>query len=67
VPETVGDAGLLLAERDPVVVATAVHRVLTDAPLRDRLAAAGRERVAHFSLDTTSKRFLEVFEGASGA
>src|SRR5207245_1420426 len=40
VPETVGAAGLLLAERDPVVVAVAVHRVLSDAALSARLTAA---------------------------
>ena len=63
VPETVGDAGLLLpddAADDPVVVATAVHRVLTDGPLRDGLVAAGRRRLEHFSAADTSRRFLEV-------
>jgi len=64
IPETVGDAGLLLPEgetgKDPVVVATAVHRVLTDAALREQLVAAGRARVAQYSLAETSRRFLEV-------
>ena len=63
VPETVGDAGLLLpddAAGDPAVVAAAVHRVLTDEPLRDRLVAAGHGRVEHFSAPGVSRRFLEV-------
>jgi L-malate glycosyltransferase len=62
VPETVGDAGLLLpdAAADPAVVAAAVHRVLTDRPLRDRLVAAGHARVEHFGAADLSRRFLEV-------
>ena len=64
VPETVGDAGLVLPEggagKDPVVVATAVRRVLTDTGLRARLVAAGRERVARYSLAETTRRFLDV-------
>lgn len=63
VPETVGDAGLLLpddAAGDPVVVATAVHRVVTDRGLRDRVVAAGRGRLEHFSAANTGRRFLEV-------
>jgi L-malate glycosyltransferase len=65
VPETVGDAGLVLPAgpegRDPVVVATAVRRVVTDTGLRERLVAAGRERAGRFSLVETGRRFVEVF------
>jgi L-malate glycosyltransferase len=60
VPETVGGAGLLLDDRDPVVVATAVHRVLSDTGLRARLVAAGREQVEEFSFERTAKRTLEL-------
>jgi L-malate glycosyltransferase len=60
VPETVGGAGLLLDDPDPVVMANAVHRVLSDTALRSRLVAAGREQVEEFSFDRTAKRTLEV-------
>jgi glycosyltransferase involved in cell wall biosynthesis len=63
VPETVGDGGLVLPDEvggDPVVVAAAVHRVLTDQPLRDRLVAAGHARVEHFSAANVGRRFLEI-------
>ena len=63
VPETVGDGGLVLpgdAADDPVVVASAVHRVLTDRTLRDRLVAAGHGRVEHFSAANVGRQFLEV-------
>jgi glycosyltransferase involved in cell wall biosynthesis len=60
VPETAGDAALLLETNDPVAVADAVHRVVTDAPLARRLADAGRARVEHFSLENTRRRLLDA-------
>ena len=63
VPETVGDGGLLLpddAADDPVVVASAVHRVLADKALKERLVTAGHDRVEHFSAANVGQRFLEV-------
>ena len=59
-PETVADGGVLLPDKDPVVVATAVHRVLTDAPLRQSLVTAGRGRVEHFSLANNRRRLLDA-------
>ncbi|HLF41132.1 MAG TPA: glycosyltransferase family 4 protein [Acidimicrobiia bacterium] len=60
VPETVGDGGLLLPGSDPLLVATAVDRVLSDAPLRERLVASGRERTECYSLAHSGRRFLDV-------
>jgi glycosyltransferase involved in cell wall biosynthesis len=59
-PDTVGDAGILLDDKDPAVVACAVDRVLTDRPLRDSLNEAGRARIEHFSLDNARKLFLDT-------
>lgn len=59
-PETVAGAGVLLKAKDPVTVAAAVARVLTDDPLRAQLVAAGVRRSADFSLDRSSRRFTEV-------
>lgn len=58
VPETLGGAGVLLDDKGPVVVAAAVHRVLTDPALRAALMAAGRRRVADFALERTAPRFM---------
>jgi glycosyltransferase involved in cell wall biosynthesis len=70
-PETVGDAGILLPDKDPAVVACAVNRVLTDAELRGSLLEAGRARVEEYSLARTGKRFLDTVvpavAGSSGA
>lgn len=58
VADTAGDAALVLEDKDPAVVAAAVHRVMTDPALRARLVAAGRRRLETFDLDRTSERFV---------
>jgi L-malate glycosyltransferase len=60
VPGTVGDGGLLLVDKDPLVVATAVERLRSDASLRTRLVTAGRERVEHFSIARTGPLLIEA-------
>ena len=62
VPETVADAGLLLGDKDPFVVATAVDRVLRDDALRTELVEAGRRRADDFSLERTSAQLLELLD-----
>ncbi|MDQ3947211.1 MAG: glycosyltransferase family 4 protein, partial [Actinomycetota bacterium] len=62
VSETVADAGLLLPDKDPVTVACAVQRVLTDEPLRSQLVAAGGRRVEHFSFANNRQRLLSALE-----
>ncbi len=62
VPETVADAAVLVGTSAPAVVAAAVHRVVTDAQLRDQLVVRGRRRGARFELPRTRARFLEVLE-----
>ena len=66
VPETVGDAGVVLDSKDPMVVATAVDRVLGDEALRAELVAAGHRRVEEFSPERTSRRLLDVLERFAG-
>ena len=63
VPDTVGDAAVLLDDKDPAVVAEAVHRILTDDSLRASLVQAGRERVDHFSMERTGKTMLDAITG----
>jgi glycosyltransferase involved in cell wall biosynthesis len=46
IPETVGDAGLLLPEwAGAELIAEAIDRIVADASLRDRLVARGRRRL----------------------
>jgi glycosyltransferase involved in cell wall biosynthesis len=62
VPETVLDAGIVLASKAPVLVATAVQRVLTDGDLRARLVSAGVERARAFSIEAARRGFTEAIE-----
>jgi L-malate glycosyltransferase len=64
VPETVGDAGLLLDSKEPLGFATAVNRVVTDATLREVLGRAAAARVTRYSLDAARTRFVDLIAAA---
>jgi len=64
VPETVGDAGVLVPDKSPVLVASAVHRVLSEPKARDDLVAAGRARAARFTPDIAAAAFRQAIEAA---
>lgn len=58
VPETLGDAGLLLAPEDgPAVIAEALAELLENESLRLDLVARGRERRAAFDPDMARRTF----------
>jgi glycosyltransferase involved in cell wall biosynthesis len=65
VPETVGDAGIVLGSKEPLRFAAAVNRVLSDAELRRRLAEAAVRRVDHFDLGRSKARFVELLTNAA--
>ena len=48
VPGTLGDAGLLVAEKDFPAIAELIHRVVTDPGLREAVVEGQRERLDHF-------------------
>jgi L-malate glycosyltransferase len=60
VPETVGDGGLLLEDKEPTNVAAAVRVVLTNESARGSLLAAGHQRVEHFGLERTGPHMLDT-------
>jgi L-malate glycosyltransferase len=60
VPDTVGDGGLLLTDKDPVIVAAAADRLRSDASLRQSLVEAGRKRVEHFSIARTGPHMIHA-------
>ncbi len=59
-PEVAGDAALLVDPLDTAAIATGIERVLTDAPLAQRLRAAGRTRAAEFSWKRTAAETLAL-------
>jgi glycosyltransferase involved in cell wall biosynthesis len=64
-PETVGEAGLVLSDRSPLALATAAHRVVTDSRLRDHLVGAGRARARAFSLEAGRDRMVAAMAEAA--
>jgi len=60
VPETVGEAGLLLDAKSPLRMAATVQRVVTDARLRSALVDLGRDRAAAFSLEHARRHFVDL-------
>lgn len=63
VPATVGTAGLVVDRAEPSHLAAAVHRVLADPALRDRLAAAGRRQVAAHGLEISGRLAVDAIAG----
>jgi glycosyltransferase involved in cell wall biosynthesis len=60
-PETVGDAALLVDPRDPDALATAVESLLTDTALRGAIIAAGRARSAAFTWERSAAATTDVY------
>ena len=60
VPETLGGAGVLLADKSPVVVAAAVERVLCDVVLREGLVSRGLVRAKELGPVPTRNRLREI-------
>lgn len=58
VPETVGDAALLVGTADPLGVAAAVHTVLSDPVRQQAMRLAGRARLAAFASDRVRDELL---------
>jgi glycosyltransferase involved in cell wall biosynthesis len=60
-PETIGAAGVLVPPDAPrAEMAAAVWDVVTSPQTRDALVAAGRRRVADFSIERTGARLLDA-------
>jgi glycosyltransferase involved in cell wall biosynthesis len=61
-PEVCGDAALLIDPHDPVAIAGAIRRVLTEPALRDDLRQRGLARVKEFSWERSVRRIREIYE-----
>ncbi len=60
VPEVLGGAGVLVSDKDPYALAAAIADLLRDAPRRDALLAAGRQRLAVLDLSSAADRFVDL-------
>ncbi len=60
-PEVVGRAAVLVNPENVFDIMRALHRVLTDDPLRARMKERGYEQAAKFSWESSVRRILEVY------
>jgi glycosyltransferase involved in cell wall biosynthesis len=67
IPETAGDAALLVEDPDLAVVAELLHLAVTDVDLRTELRRRGAARVAHYSPDQVADELRKAVEGATRA
>jgi glycosyltransferase involved in cell wall biosynthesis len=61
-PEVVGEAALLVNPENVFEISRAMHRLLTDQPMRERLKAAGLEQARRYSWEKSVRRMIEVYE-----
>ena len=60
VPETLGNAGLLLDSEDSAIAASAIHEIVSNASLRSRIQDEERSRLQAFSSDTIREHFTAL-------
>lgn len=64
-PEVIGDAGLLVAPRDPEALADALARVLADDALASELVGRGRTRAAGLTWARTAEGLVDLWQQAA--
>lgn len=64
-PEVVGDAGILFNPAIKDELTEAMIYLLNDSANREKLIAAGRQRIKHFSWEKTASRTVDVYRAAS--
>ena len=60
-PEVADDAALLFDPRDIEAMVRALHRLLTESDLRERLRVAGLRRAAQYTWSAAARATLEVY------
>jgi len=66
-PEVVGGAAVLVNPENVFEIMRALHRVLTDQALRDRLKERGYQQAAKFSWETSVRRILDSYHQIADA
>jgi glycosyltransferase involved in cell wall biosynthesis len=67
IPEVVDDAAVLVPARDPVQLAGALDRVVSDDALRRRLIDAGHRRVERYRWSAVLPQFVSLYREVSPA
>jgi len=66
VPEVAGDAALLVARSDPILLGDTLARLLDDPAARASLGERARQRAATFSWEETARRTRDVYDEVLG-
>ena len=66
-PEVTGNAAVLVNPENVFEIMHALHRVLVDQSLREKLKLRGQEQSKRFSWDSSVRRILAVYEEVAGA
>ena len=53
---------MLVPPQDPTALARALEGLLRDPERREAIAAAGRERLEHFTIERAAERFATLYE-----
>jgi glycosyltransferase involved in cell wall biosynthesis len=64
-PEVVGSAAVLVNPENVFEIMRALHRVLVDQALRDKLKARGYEQAKRFSWEAAARQILRVYHEVS--
>jgi len=67
VGETVANGGVVIDDKSPLVMATAVNRVLSDEALSERLGESARRRAAELSMPVSAEKVRSAIEDAVSA
>jgi glycosyltransferase involved in cell wall biosynthesis len=62
IPEVVGNAAVLVNPENVFDIMRALHRVLLDQPLRERLKQRGYEQAERFSWELSVQRILQIYQ-----
>lgn len=65
-PEVVGNAAVLVNPENVFEIMRAVHRVLLDQGMREKLKERGYEQVQRFSWEDSAQRILRVYREVAG-
>jgi glycosyltransferase involved in cell wall biosynthesis len=65
-PEVVGKAAVLVNPENVFEIMRAIHRVLVDGSLREKLKERGYKQAQRFSWDDSARRILAVYREVSG-
>ena len=64
-PEVVGNAAVLVNPENVFEIMRALHRVLTDRTLRDRMKERGYQQAMRYSWDISVRRILDVYRSVA--